>query len=523
MTVAATAGADSTYDDGDEMSDAGSENSEPLQIGAPPPPANAGSNPWAPLDQAPPSKIEPVSSVRRQGGAPATHQLLERTLAAVTSLQQCVATLSAAVNSMNSGPPQATATNPPPQPRRSGGQPTSTLADLIMDPTSSRKRYVTIVTALLLIFFVFLRTYSQANPASTGAALPTPPSYPHPTPIHSQWTADIRRAASITYTGGTGVGRLEPSFAQLRATYAQDLYVNNLGKFNTEDPKRQSRLAYANLRENRAARRDLSALNAARSHLYGERVFGYKNWYTDKANLARRLKSQTHRRQFRMGLKAGMEFWNQLRIGDLRAAVTEGDPAILRNLPSNTKASVTQFREFFSLAPAVDVLKLFVPHKADAIIKIMNGIESLADFNQRLNRHLASHPALEPIHAVICDMLRSGEDFSLTSQQTPLGIATQALQHICTTPDEDANFGEKKRYNKTAAASNRNGYSGGRTDEARSGRSGGARGRARLRRCCFMFQFGTCTRTSCVYRHICDNCASTEHGRSMCQEPTINQ
>ena len=54
VTVAATAGADSTYDDGDEMSDAGSENSEPLQIGAPPPPANAGSNPWAPLDQAPP-------------------------------------------------------------------------------------------------------------------------------------------------------------------------------------------------------------------------------------------------------------------------------------------------------------------------------------------------------------------------------------------------------------------------------------------------------------------------------------
>ena len=104
------------------------------------------------------------------------------------------------------------------------------------------------------------------------------------------------------------MGQFEPSFAQLRATYAQDQYINNLGKVNSEDPRRQSRLACANLRENRAARRDIAALNAARSHLYGEREFGYKNWYSDKPGIARKLKSQTHRRQFRMGLKANMEF-----------------------------------------------------------------------------------------------------------------------------------------------------------------------------------------------------------------------
>ena len=241
------------------------------------------------------------------------------------------------------------------------------------------------------------------------------------------------------------MGHLEPSFAQLRASYAQDQYINNLGKFNTEDPKRQSRLAFANLRENRAARRDLAALNAARSHFYGEREFGDKNWYSEKTGVARRLRTQTRRRQFRMGLKAGMEFWNQLRIGDLRAALTEGDPAVLRNLPANTKSSVAEFREFFTLTPVVDVLKLFVPHKADAIVRILNGIESLADFNQRLGRHLASHPALEPIHAVLCDMLRSGEDFALASRQTPLGIATQAVQHICSTPDEDATFAVRRR------------------------------------------------------------------------------
>ena len=158
-------------------------------------------------------------------------------------------------------------------------------------------------------------------------------------------------------------------------------YVNNLGKYNSDDPKRQSRLANANLRENRPARREHAALHAARSHLYGEREFGYKSWYSDKAGIARRLKTQDHRRQFRLGLKANMEYFNQLRIGDLRAAFTEGDTAIFRNLPLSTKSSVAEFREFFALTPAIDVLKLFVPHKADAVVRILMGIESLADFN----------------------------------------------------------------------------------------------------------------------------------------------
>ena len=85
-----------------------------------------------------------------------------------------------------------------------------------------------------------------------------------------------------------------------------------------------------------------------------------------------------------MGLKANMEFFNQLRIGDLRSAMTEGDSAILGNLPANTKASVAQFRKFFTVTPAFDVLKLFVPHKAEAVEQILKGIESLVDFNQRL-------------------------------------------------------------------------------------------------------------------------------------------
>ena len=123
-------------------------------------------------------------------------------------------------------------------------------------------------------------------------------------------------------------------------------------------------MAYANLRQNRSARRDLAALHAARSHIYGEREFGYKAWYSDKPGIARRLKTQNQRRQFRLGLVSAFKFFNQLRIGDLRATLTDGDASILSSLPADAKASVHEFREFLSLTPVIDVLNLFAPTKA---------------------------------------------------------------------------------------------------------------------------------------------------------------
>ena len=59
------------------------------------------------------------------------------------------------------------------------------------------------------------------------------------------------------------MGSSEPSFAELRQTYTQEHSLNILGKFKSDDPKRQSRSALANLRANRAERRDLAALHAA--------------------------------------------------------------------------------------------------------------------------------------------------------------------------------------------------------------------------------------------------------------------
>ena len=102
------------------------------------------------------------------------------------------------------------------------------------------------------------------------------------------------------------MGSWEPSFAELRRTYAHDQYINTLGKFKSDDPKRQSRLALANLRENRVARRDLAALHAARSHLYGEHDFGSKAWYSDEPVIARRLKPKRNASNFGWGSKPTM-------------------------------------------------------------------------------------------------------------------------------------------------------------------------------------------------------------------------
>ena len=92
---------------------------------------------------------------------------------------------------------------------------------------------------------------------------PTQQAYPFPTPIHSQWTASVQRAPALTNTGDPGMGSLQPSFAQLKETYAQQHFVNELSKSNSENPICQSPLAHANLRDNRAVRRSLAALHVS--------------------------------------------------------------------------------------------------------------------------------------------------------------------------------------------------------------------------------------------------------------------
>ena len=95
------------------------------------------SNPWAPADWSPdlPPDIEvPVGPQQPSAAQPTTQQLMAQTLAAVTSLQNCIATLAATGHTR---PPPV----PPTPPRQTGVQPTPTLADLLTTPATTKKRY----------------------------------------------------------------------------------------------------------------------------------------------------------------------------------------------------------------------------------------------------------------------------------------------------------------------------------------------------------------------------------------------
>ena len=114
--------------------------------------AQEGQNPWAPNGWSHdlPPKVELAVDPQRQGAAlQITQRLLEKTLTAITSLQQSVATLTATVQANPPmRPPVEPATelasddtkNKQPQLRQPGVQPIPTLADLLTSHTATKKR-----------------------------------------------------------------------------------------------------------------------------------------------------------------------------------------------------------------------------------------------------------------------------------------------------------------------------------------------------------------------------------------------
>ena len=208
-------------------------------------------------------------------------------------------------------------------------------------------------------------------------------------------------------------------------------------------------------------------------------------------------------------------------MGDLRATLDGGDAAALSHIGQHEKATVEEFRRKLSLASPRHILMLFAPEKMDAISNILDGVESLADFNQRVGKHLALQPALEPIHNVLCDLLRSGLDFAAATTRCPLNIATEALRHQCSTPDDDAvTFGKTTPFarNKSSQAAPNSWNQrrrGAKTFQAsRTPATGGARNK--IKNCCYHFQKNACSRQQCAWRHICDLCGSLDHGSVSC-------
>ena len=266
-----------------------------------------------------------------------------------------------------------------------------------------------------------------------------------------------------------------------------------MGKYAVDDPAKLDRLSLANLRENKRARNNLAALHAARTCLFGARQLGDRKWYTDKPGIASRLKSQTQRRQFRLGLVANLAFYNKLNIGDLHSILHSGDPSGLAAVSSSTPTTIPALRSVAALALPYDVLRVLAPEKAAVVNSTLRQITALSDYVQSLCGYLAGNEALEPAHEVICKLLRTGANFEWASATNPIHVAAAAIAPLCPHPDVD---GVLKK--KPSSAPARRAY--------RRFPSG----------ICYKFQIGACTRDPCPFKHQCAICQAPGHGRSSC-------
>ena len=96
------------------------------------------------------------------------------------------------------------------------------------------------------------------------------------------------------------------------------------------------------------------ALLSARSCLYGSRGLGDKKWFSVKAGIAPRLKTQTQRSQFRLGLVANNAIYNRLNLLDLISWLDSGTSSDLATFrpeatfiynPTNPESGSTPFSQ----------------------------------------------------------------------------------------------------------------------------------------------------------------------------------
>ena len=288
------------------------------------------------------------------------------------------------------------------------------------------------------------------------------------------------------------------SFAQLRNDLTNDNFLSALGKFAVDDPARIDRLALANLRENKRARNNLAALHAARTCLFGTRQLGDRKWYSDKPGIASRLKSQAQRRQFRLGLIANLAFYNKLNINDLESLFRSGDPSGLASLSATTPTTIPALRSIAALASPYDLLRIIAPEKAAAVESTLHQISVLADYVQSVCGHLAGNEALEPAHAVICKLLRTGANFEQAVSTNPIHVAAAAIATLCPHPDIDGVLQKKKKSPSTPIRRS----------------SGYPRGY------CYKFQRNLCSDSTCRFKHLCGICHSPGHGEHSCTSTT---
>ena len=97
---------------------------------------------------------------------------------------------------------------------------------------------------------------------------------------------------------------------------------------------------------------------------------------------------------------------NQLNILDLEKAFTDGEAAGFKLLKMQVPVLPETFCQYLKSVPPLTLIKFINPQKAANIQKLVTKISSLAHFSQSMADFFARDDALEPVLAVVCEILR---------------------------------------------------------------------------------------------------------------------
>ena len=257
---------------------------------------------------------------------------------------------------------------------------------------------------------------------------------------------------------------------------------------------------FKKLKDNIAARSNLSSIHAARAYKYGHVQFGPKSWYKESSNISSNLTVQEDRRKFRQGLKCNVDFLNQLNMHDLMANLIDGSQDIT-SLPETRISRLGEIFECLKNVPMIDILKLIDNEKAKKIFTSIDKIVALAHVSQSMGNYFARDDSLDPALSTVCQALRGSNDFEFmlrTSGGTFQSLAS-TYYHLKSTTDRDVSGSTQtpraKGYNRDRPTS-----------------------KTSKKRHCWIFQRnGRCSRRDCSFSHRCQRCNSKNHGERQCR------
>ena len=114
-----------------------------------------------------------------------------------------------------------------------------------------------------------------------------------------------------------------------------------------------------------------------------------------------------------------------------------GTSSDLAAISPDAPYTISQFQDLVCRLYPPDLVRLSNPDVAAQLSRALSKISVLADYEQALCNHLATSKALEPTHAILGSLLRTGADFKAALLQYLIGLAAQEVAPLCYGVDVD--------------------------------------------------------------------------------------